>query len=90
METLHCDTLSKKIGLDENVPSNFHPVSNLTFLSKVLERVILHQLVAHLSSNGLLPEFQPAYRKGHSMETAMLKVFTDIVDDMDKGKFVLL
>ena len=65
-------------------------MSNLLFLSKVLERVILRQLVAHLSSNGLLPKFQSAYRKGHSTETAVLKVFLDIVDDMDKGKCVLL
>ena len=47
-------------------------------------------MVAHLSSNGLLPEFQSAYRKGHSTETAVLEIFSDIVDDMDKGKFVLL
>ena len=79
-----------KIGLDENVPLNFCLVSNLPFLSKVIERVILRQLAAHLSSNGLLPEFQSAYRKGHSTETAVLKVFSDIVDDMNKGKFVLL
>ena len=59
-------------------------------MSKVLERVILRQLVVHLTSNGLLPEFQSAYRKGHSTETAVLKVFSVIVDDMDKGKFVLL
>ena len=65
-------------------------MSNLPFLSKVLERVILPQLIVHLSSNGMLPEFQSAYRKGHSTETAVLKVFWDSVDDMDKDKFVLL
>ena len=65
-------------------------MSNLPFLSKVLGRVILRQLVVHLSTNGLLPEFQSAYRKGHPTETAVLKVFSDIVDDMDKGKFELL
>ena len=78
----------KQIGLDENVPSNFRPVSNLPFLSKVLERVILHQLVAHLLSRPSC--LQSAYRKEHSTETAVLKVFSDNVDDMDKGKFVLL
>ena len=80
----------KKIWLDENFQSNFRPVFNLPFLSKVLEWVILHQLVAHLSSNGLLPEFQSAYRKGHSTVSAIIKVFSDIFDDMGKGKFVLL
>ena len=76
--------------MDENVPSNFRPMSNLPFLSKVLERVILRQLFAHLSSTGLHPVFHSANRKEHSTETAVLKVFSDIVDDMDKGEFVLL
>ena len=80
----------KKFGLDENVQSNFRPVFNLPFLSKFLEHAILHQLVAHLSSNGLLPEFQSAYIKGHSTVITIIKLFSDIVDDMDKGKFVLL
>ena len=47
-------------------------------------------MVVHLSSNGLFPEFQSAYRKSHSTETAVLKVFSDIVNDVNKGKFVLL
>ena len=54
--------------------------------SKVLERIILRQLAVHLSSNGLLLQFQ----SGHSTDTAVLKVFSDIVDDTDNGKFVLL
>ena len=44
----------------------------------------------HLSSNGILPQFQSAYRNGHSTETAVIKVFSDIVDDMDKEKFLQL
>ena len=32
--------LLKKSGLDESTPGNYRPVSNVTFLSKVLERVV--------------------------------------------------
>jgi len=49
------------------------------FLSKLLERLVARQLLAHLNSNGLLPRFQPAYRAHHSTETSVLKVLTDIL-----------
>ena len=81
--------LLKKAGLDEAVPS-FRPVSNLPFLSKFLERVVHRQLAGDLGSNKLLPEFQSAYRHGHSTETAVLKVFSDIVDAIDMGKLALI
>ena len=32
--------LLKKIGLDHNISKNYRPVSNLSFLSKVLERIV--------------------------------------------------
>ena len=82
--------LLKKAGLDEPAPDNFRPVSNLSFLLKLLERLVHRQLAGYLDSNKLLPEFQSAYRHGHSTETAVLKVFSDIVDAIDMGKLALI
>ena len=53
--------LLKKIGL-ELITSNYRPVSNLTFLSKVVEKAALNQLVAHFDNNNLMPDHQSAYR----------------------------
>ena len=53
---------------------NFRPVSNLSFLSKILEKVVLIQLKRHLSCNNLFEIFQSAYRQNHSTETAVLSV----------------
>ena len=58
--------LLKKHGLDCNNLKNFRPVSNLPFISKLLERVVLRQLQQHLFDNNLLEIDQSAYRKGHS------------------------
>ena len=70
----------KKPGLDPEVPQNYRPISNLTFISKVIERIVANQLKAHLMpSVGL----QSAYRQGHSTETAVLKVISDIIDAAD-------
>ena len=50
------------------------PVSNLSFLSKILEKVVLRQLSNHLLTNNLFYSHQSAYRAGHSTETVLLKI----------------
>lgn len=82
--------LLKKAGAEESSPANFRPVSNLTFISKVLERIANHQLIGYLSASHLLPRLQSAYRRGHSTETALLKVFSDLVNAIDSGQLALL
>ncbi len=81
--------LLKKLGLDL-VQKNYRPVSNLAFLSKLIERVVALQLVDHLLDNGLMDKFQSAYREGHSIETALLRVQNDILMELDKGNVVML
>src|SRR5664279_4624325 len=66
--------LLKKPGLDTADMNSYRPVSNLSFMSKLVERVVANQLNEYLSANNLLPRFQSAYRKGHSTETALLRV----------------
>ncbi len=80
--------LIKKLGI-ELINRNYRPVSNLAFLSKLIERTVAIQLMNHLSEN-LTDSFQSAYRKGHSTETALLKVQNDILMEMDKDNAVLL
>jgi len=48
----------KRSGLDPTDIANFRPVSNLTFMSKVIERAAASQLNAYLSANGLMPRHQ--------------------------------
>ena len=62
--------LIKKITLDCEILKNYRPVSNLSFLSKLIERIVCTQLVSHLKANGLYEIFQSAYREFHSTETA--------------------
>ena len=76
--------------LDKQSLSSFRPVSNLTFLSKVIESVVLAQLMKHLQSVQALPDEQSAYRKLYSTETAMCSVINDLVILMDEGKCGLL
>jgi len=70
--------------------ANFWPVSNLTFRSKVTEGAAASQLNAYLSANGLMPRYQSAYRKKHSTETAMLRVWSDVLTSADVRDVTLL
>ena len=82
--------LLKRPGIKELVPSNYKPISNLPFLSKILDRIVHKQITGYLQQNNLLLEFQSAYNHHHSTQSAMLKVFSDIVDALDRGNLVLL
>ena len=69
----HIKPLIKKPALTKT-SKNYRSVSNLTFVSKILEKVILIQLGDHMLNNELIDEFQSTYRAKHSTETALLKV----------------
>ncbi len=80
----------KKQGLDPDTPSNYRPISNLSFMSKTVERIVARRLNAYFNAHGLLPRLQSAYRCHHSTETAMLKVTSDIFDAADRSEVTLL
>ena len=81
--------LLKKPGLDVDDLNNFRPVSNLPFLSKILEKVVRAQLESHLSRNNLREACQPAYRQNYSTETLLLSVTDSLLCKAD-NRFVSL
>jgi len=80
----------KKSGLDEASPSSYRPISNLTVISKLFERLVARQFVAYLEDNNLLPTTQSGYRRGHSTETATIRVLSDLLDAVDRGDTAIL
>ena len=82
--------LIKKQGLDTDMPQNYRPVSNLPVLSKLLECAVFSQLQVHVDACKLLPPQQSAYRRGHSTETALVKVYSDLVRALDDGHQAVL
>ena len=72
------------------IKKNYRPVGNLSFLSKTTEKATALQISDHMSSNKMLPEFQSAYRKNHSTETALLRMRNDILVNMNKQRVTLL
>ena len=60
--------------LDSQTFSSYRPVSNLSFLSKMLECAILEQLLCFLQERQVLPDDQSAYKQLYSTETALCSV----------------
>ena len=76
--------LIKDGTLDPNEFKSYRPVSNLTFLGKLIERVVLKRLENHLSKNNLNCNEQFAYKKHHSTETLLIKLTNDILIAADE------
>ena len=67
-------------------------MSNLSFLSKIIEKIISVRILQHITNNGIIDGFQSAYKACHSCETALLRVYNDIVITIGKGNgsFIVL
>jgi hypothetical protein len=86
----HVTPLLKKPSLSKDDLKNYRPVSNLSFISKVVERVISKRIQSHISSSKSANPCQSAYKQFHSTETALLKIHNDVLRSMDGGKVTAL
>ena len=76
--------------LPVNNLKSYRPVSNVSFISKIIEKVVSNRLQAHINSNKLNNPMQSAYLKSYSTETALLRVHNDISVSLDKGHVTAL
>ena len=76
---------------DPNCYKNYRPISNLPFLSKILEKCVQLQLNEHLDAHNLHAEYQSGHRTDQSCETATLAIYNDLLCISDsKSKVILL
>ena len=78
-----------KIGTSTKL-SNYRPINNLYFMSKLVERSMLKQLNNYLNTNMLVPTYISGYRQDYSMKTALLKLCLDILNGMEHQEITCL
>ena len=81
--------LLKKLGLPL-ILQNYRPISNLSYIPKLIERVACTQLMDFSKTSGNLKPLQSAYRAVHSTEMAMLKVKMDMFNAIKDRKVMCL
>jgi len=90
LKTAQVLPLLKKPGLDRSAPANYRPISNLSTVSKVIERLALARLKPHVYSSSNFNPLQSAYRPGHSTETALLHILNSLYEAIDSKKLTVL
>jgi hypothetical protein len=78
--------LLKKPSLDASDVNNYRPISNLSFISKTIERLVDARLVSYAEKNKLFPVYQSAYRAHHSTETTLVHLYNEMVLAIDNGE----
>ncbi len=69
---------------------NYRPISNLPFLSKILEKVVSSQLYSFLEKNDICEDYQSGFRTYHCTETTLIRVTNDLLLSSDHGCISLL
>ena len=68
---------------------NYRPISLLSTISKVFERIVFNQLYSYMDSNNLFLNSQYGFRKNHSTEYAALEFVDRIAKDLEAKKVPL-
>ena len=69
--------------------NNYRPISILSSLSKILEKLINKRLVSYLDKYNLLSSNQYGFRAGKSTEDAVMNLVDYVVQNIDKKKRTL-
>lgn len=80
---------AKIIPIPKSV-AEYRPIAILSFLSKVLEKLLHHQISSYISNNNLLSDRQSGFRPKHSCITTLIDVAENIRRDLDDGKINFL
>ncbi len=90
LKTASVTPIIKKHGSDPKDFNNYHPISNLPFTAKIIERTVTTQLQDHLQNNNLFEPFQSGLHSKHSTETALVKITNDLLRAADSGLLSIL
>ena len=75
-----------KPGKPANELSSYRPISLLSSISKILERVLLNRINEHLEDNNIIPTQQCGFRTGRSTSHQLIKVIKTAKENLNNKK----
>ena len=82
--------IRKKLNFTVNDIGNYRPVANISFISKVVERVVADQLQVYLDETNALDPFQLGFSPHDGTETALVALLDDLLREANRGETSLL
>jgi hypothetical protein len=83
LKDAHVRPILKNTNADPDLYQSYRPISNLPFISKLIEKIVLSRLNIHMYHNNLLNHSQFGYKKQHSCEFLLLKLLNDLCVNID-------
>ena len=74
---------------EENKFENYRPISVLTCLAKLLEKLMYKRLIKYVEKNNILSDHQYGFRKNRSTELAIIELVNKITKEIDHGKYTI-
>jgi len=69
------------------VPANYRPISLLSNINKLIEKLVFSRIFSHLQNNNLIYNHQYGFRPKHSTDHALINITENIRDALDEGKY---
>lgn len=75
-----------KPGKPSDLATSYRPISLLSALGKLFERVLLPRLTDHLEDHNLLPDFQFGFRRGHSTTQQVYRIVKSVRSALNRSE----
>jgi hypothetical protein len=72
---------------DTSLPSNYRPISLISCVGKLIERIIYKHVYNHLVNNNLIYKYQSGFLPKHSTVHQLLELYNSILNSLEKKEF---
>ena len=70
------------------LPSNYRPISMLSFFNKIFEKIMYNKIYAYITKYNILYEYQFGFRRD-STHHALINLVDSLTKALDSGKLVI-
>lgn len=74
-----------KPGKPTDDPRSYRPISLLSCIGKIYEKLILNKLLDHITTNNIIPNVQFGFRKSHSTSLQILRIYKEVRQKLSQG-----